>query len=66
VCVITDDAHYTIYEEVELVITTFAKVQKPYLKIRISIHYQVWQVKTWKTFLYTYLPLFKIIVAIVS
>jgi hypothetical protein len=37
VSVIMDDAHYTIYEKVELVMTTSVKVQKPYIKIRISI-----------------------------
>jgi hypothetical protein len=38
-CVIMDDAHYTIYEKVELTMTTSAKVQKPYLEIIISIHH---------------------------
>jgi len=41
-CDVMDDACYTVSMQVELIVTMFIKVWKPFLTIRILIHYQVW------------------------
>jgi hypothetical protein len=65
-CVVLDNACYSIYGWVGLVMTTFVKVRKPSLVIRILIIYWVWWGKRWETSLYTCAPLSKIMVVMVS
>ncbi len=46
-CHVVVDAHYTIYVQVVLAMTTSIKVWKSFLVIKISTHHQVWQGKRW-------------------
>jgi hypothetical protein len=41
-CDVMDDACYTIFVQARLTMTMSIKVWKPFLTIRISIHYRVW------------------------
>jgi hypothetical protein len=66
ICVVLDNACYTIHGWVGLTMTTSAKFWKPSLMIKISIIYWVWWGKRWETSLYTCAPLSKIIIVMVS
>jgi hypothetical protein len=66
ICVVLDNACYTIYGWVGLTMTTSTKVWKPFLVIRISIIYWVCWGKRWETSFYTFATLSKIIVVIGS
>jgi hypothetical protein len=66
ICVVLDNAYYTIYGWVGLFTTTFVTIRKPSLVIRISIIYWVWWGKRWETFCYTCAPLSKITIVMVS
>jgi len=61
-CAVIIEACYTKSIWVRSRMKTFAKVRKLSLVITISIHLCVWQRKRWKTFIYTWDPLFNAIV----
>ncbi len=50
-CTVMDYACYTISKQVKLVMTTFAKVRKLSLVIKVSTHHKMWQEKGGKYFL---------------
>jgi hypothetical protein len=63
--VVMDDAHCTIFEQVELAMTTSIKVLKPILVVKILTCCRIWWGKRFETFLYTCVSLSKTIIAMV-
>jgi hypothetical protein len=65
-CIVMDNAHCTIFKQVESIMITSIKVQKLFLVIKILTHCQMRWGRRWETSFCTCVPIFKTIVVTIS